>query len=114
MTFSYGTASIVSLLLCIILFVIAFQLVKKDQVDGVDTQEKCNMVLNPLSGVALKDGQLCGVWSKNICRKGSFNMKDRNCVAKPDWIPFLLLSASGISLIGALVFAWCWRKHKTA
>jgi hypothetical protein len=110
----YGYASIICFILCISCFALAGYLSKKDEVDGADTEQKCSnvMKIDIKSGVALKDGQECGIWNKNVCRKGKFNLKDGICVSDGDVKPLVFLIIGVLFLVGCFVCMYLWNKNR--
>jgi hypothetical protein len=109
---TFGKLSIISFVFFISLVILTIILYKKDEIDGKDTKEKCDAVLNPLSGLSIKDGQQCGIWSKNMCLKGKFSLKDGTCSSNGDIKPLVSLILAGVSLISSIVFLVLWYRNK--
>ena len=109
---TFGKLSIISFVFFICFISLAILLSKKDIIDGKDTKDKCKAVLNPLSGVSLKDGQECGLWTEDTCIKGKFSLKDGTCRSYGDIGPLVSLFLAGVSLILSIVFLVLWYRNK--
>ena len=109
MTFPYGTSSIISFILVIGLIILTIILSNK-KIGKEDTQEKCSDVL--LNSFPAKDGQDCGIWTKDICRKGKFSLKDGTCVSTGSSDILLSVCASIILMVLTIVFLVLWFKNK--
>jgi hypothetical protein len=104
----YGYASIICFILCILCFALAGYFSKKDEIDGADTKQKCDNVI----GIPIKDGEECGIWDKDFCRKGTFDLKGGNCVSYGDVKPLIFLIIGILFLVGCFVCMYLWNKYR--
>jgi hypothetical protein len=110
----YGYTSIVCFILCIVCFALAGYFSKKDEIDGADTKQKCDnvMKIDILSGITLKDGEECGIWHKDMCLKGKFDLKEGNCVSDSDVKPLIFLVIGVLFLAGCVLCMYLWNKYR--
>jgi len=89
------------LVLAIASFVGVVLIGKSEMYTDATTEGTCNA--KNASAIALKDGDPCAIWDGKVCLKGKFSKDGGTCTKPASAWGFVLLVASGVLLIAAVL-----------